>query len=89
MALSSANCSAPLDIPYSTGKMRVQHKTVTVLSGDTSGTVTFDGLVRVVHVEVQGLTLTAAPTYSTNVATLAFANTALTTVSASIIAYGN
>ena len=88
MALTSANASAPLDLPYSTGKMRVQHKVVTVLTGDVAGTVTFDGLTRVVHVEVQGLTLTAAPTYATNVATLAFDNTLLATVSASIVAYG-
>ncbi len=78
MALSSANATAPLNLPYSTGKVRVQKKTITVANGDTSGTVSFDGLTTLVHVEVNNLTLTAAVTMSGNTATLAFADPAAT-----------
>jgi hypothetical protein len=87
MALSSANASAPLDIPFSVGKVRVQKKTFSVANLDTSGTVTFDGLHSISHVEVEGVLLTAAVTMSGNVATLAFVDPAATHYG-TITAYG-
>ncbi len=59
----------------------------TVANADTSGTVTFDGLSSIDHVEVQGITLTAAPTFSGNVATLAFVDPTATR-HGTITAYG-
>lgn len=87
MALTASNPTAPLDIPYSVGKVRVQKKKFSVANADTSGTVTFDGLSSVVHVEVEGIVLTAAPTFSSNVATLAFVDPAATRYG-TITAYG-
>ncbi len=87
MALTSANATAPLDIPFSLGKVKCQKKTIAAASADTSGTVTFDGLVNIVHVEVEGLVLSSAATFSGNVATLAFADPGAT-IAGSITAYG-
>ncbi len=72
MALVATALTAPLDIPYSVGKVRVQKIKFSIANGDTSGTVTFNGLNTLIHCEVEGATLTAASTYATNVATLAF-----------------
>lgn len=63
----------------SIGPMKIQLLTWSVASGDTSGTITCDRLSRVDQVYLSGgLTLTAAPTYSGNVVTLAFVNPAAT-----------
>lgn len=87
MAITTSACTAPLDIPFSLGKVRCQKLKFTAASGATSGTATFNGLNSIVHVEVQGVVLSAAPTFSGNVATLAFADPAAT-VYCSITAYG-
>lgn len=62
---------------FSIGPVKVQILTYSAASGDTSGTITADKLSRVDHVIVDGgLTNTAAPSVSGNVATLAFADPA-------------
>jgi hypothetical protein len=72
----------------SLGPVKLQVLTFSVASGDTTGTVTCDRLSRVMHILVDGsLKFTAAPTYATNVATLAFADPGAT-VYGTIIAVG-
>ena len=63
---------------FSIGPYKVQLFTWTVASGDVAGTITADNLTRVDHVILEngGLAYTAAPTYATNVATLAFTDPA-------------
>ena len=64
---------------FSIGPVKVQILTYSVASGDTSGTVTADKLTSVDAIFMDGgLVLTAAPTFATNVATLAFVNPAAT-----------
>lgn len=59
----------------SEGPHKKQYFTFTADSGDTSGTVTLDRLATVSHIFLDGgITLTAAATFSGNVATLAFAD---------------
>ena len=86
MALSSSNLSAE-PRAFSIGPLKMQIKTISAASADVSGTVTFDNLSSISAVQVTGLTLTAAATFSGNVATLAFVDPAAT-VHGVIIAYG-
>lgn len=62
----------------SVGPYKIQIYTYTAVSGDTSGTITADGMQdRITHIIMDGgLKLTAAPTFSANVATLAFSDPA-------------
>lgn len=70
MAFAATMDSSP---SYSIGPKKVQTFIWTCVSGDTSGTITVSGLQRVDRVILDGgLDYTAAPTYATNVATLAF-----------------
>lgn len=64
----------------SIGPLKVQFLTYSVASADTSGTVTCAGLNEVMHIIVDGAAgvHTAAPTFSGNVATLAFVDPAAT-----------
>lgn len=39
-------------------------------SGDTTGTVTADALTTIISIQISGITQSAAPTFSGNVATL-------------------
>lgn len=86
MALVASN---PTNLPlsYSAGPIKVQHLNLAVASADVSGTVTADRLSSIVHAEVQGLVLTALPTFSGNVVTLAFVDPAATRYG-SITIYG-
>ncbi len=78
MAFAATNLTAE-PRAVSTGPYKIQFLTWSVASGDTSGTITVDGLYRADQVYLSGgLTLTAAPTYSGNVVTLAFVNPAAT-----------
>lgn len=86
MALTSANLTND-PRSFSIGPLKIQIKTLTAASADVSGTVTFDGLSSITAVVLTGLTQTAAPTFSANVATLAFADPAAT-VYGQIIAFG-
>lgn len=64
---------------FSIGPLKAQVLTWTCVSGDTSGTITADNLIRAEHVIMDGgLALTAAPTFSGNVVTLAFTDPAAT-----------
>lgn len=65
---------------FSVGPLKVQYFTYSVASGDTTGTITATGLKEVFHVIVDGVcgVATAAPTFSGNVATLAYVNPAAT-----------
>lgn len=62
---------------FSGGPVKYQYFTWTTVSGDTSGTVTADHLGVIFHIVLDGgLAYTAAPTFSGNVATLAFTDPA-------------
>lgn len=66
-----------LNRSQSLGPNKMQILNWTAASGDTSGTITADSLSRVDQVILSGaITLTAAPTYSGNVVTLAFTDPA-------------
>lgn len=72
---------------HSVGPWKVQYFNFSLASGDTSGTITADRLVSAQHVVVHGVGLTAAPTFSGNVVTLAFADPAATRFGMAIV-YG-
>ena len=72
---------------WSQGPVKVQPLNLSVANGDTSGTVTANQLSSIVFVQVSGLNLTAAPTFSGNVVTLAFADP-LATRHGQIVVYG-
>lgn len=60
---------------FSIGAKKVQILTWSAVSGDTTGTVTSDSLDKIDHIVIDGnLAMSAAPTFSANVATLAFAD---------------
>lgn len=65
---------------FSIGPLKVQVMTYSAASADVSGTVTATGLKEIMHVIVDGACgiATTAPTFSGNVATLAFADPAAT-----------
>lgn len=86
MALSASNLSAE-PRAMSIGPLKIQIMTFSVASADTSGTVTFDSLSSISGVIVSGIVQTAAPTFSGNVATLAFVDPAATRYG-QIIAFG-
>lgn len=77
MALTAASVTAE-PRAFSIGPKKMQIMTFSAASADVSGTVTFDRLSRVEYVIVSGLIQTAAPTFSANVATLAFTDPAAT-----------
>jgi hypothetical protein len=87
MAITTSAPSGNTAGAWSLGKVRVQKLKFTAASGATDGTATFDGLSSIDHVEVQGVVLTAAPTFSNNIATIAFTDPAAT-VHCTITAYG-
>jgi hypothetical protein len=68
---------AGLERPFSIGPVKRMHFTYTAVSGDTTGTITVPGLSQVLFIQLDGgLTYSAAPTFSGNVATIAFTNPA-------------
>lgn len=78
MAFAAVNSTAE-PRSFSVGPLKMQVLTYSVASGDTSGTVTADALSSISHIVLDGgLVLSAAPTFATNVATLAFVNPAAT-----------
>lgn len=79
MALSSSNLTAE-PRAFSIGPVKIQMKTFSVASADTSGTITFDGLTSVRFILINGIHQSSAATFSGNVATLAFADPAATVV---------
>lgn len=76
-----------LERSWSLGPVKTQVMTWTAASGDTSGTITVKGLTTIFHLQLTGCTQTALPTYSGNVATVAFADP-VATVFGQIIALG-
>lgn len=71
---------------FSIGPLKIQILTWSAASGDTSGTITASALKEAMHVIVDGkLAHTAAPTYATNVVTLAFADPAATVYGTAIV----
>jgi len=78
MAFAASNLTAE-PRAFSIGPFKIQIMTWSVASADVSGTLTADSLSRVDAVYLSGgLTLTAAPTFATNVATIAFVDPAAT-----------
>jgi hypothetical protein len=60
---------------FSIGPLKIQIFTCTAVSTDVSGTITADALQQASHVIMDGKFVhTAAPTFSGNVVTLAFAD---------------
>lgn len=86
MAFASANLTAE-PRSWSVGPIKVQIKTISAASADTSGTCVFDNLNTVDAVIVSGLVLTAQPTITGNSAALAFIDPAAT-VAGIAIAFG-
>lgn len=79
MAFAASAITGDVGRGMSIGPKKIQLMTWSVASGDTSGTITATNLSRIDLVRVSGgLSLTAAATYSGNVATLAFADPAAT-----------
>lgn len=75
----SASASTKEARSFSIGPVKIQIMTYSVASADTSGTITAPGLKEIFHVICDGqLQHTAAPTFSNNVATLAFVDPAAT-----------
>ena len=74
MAFAATNATAPADRAWSVGPVKIQILNCSAASGDTSGTATADGLTTIYYAALTGLTQTAAPTFSGNVATVAFAD---------------
>ena len=72
MALAATNASEPR--AFSIGPLKLQLMNLSAANGDTSGTITADALSSIEHVQVSGLTMTAAPTFAGNVITLAIAD---------------
>ncbi len=72
---------------WSTGPWKQQVLIFSVANGDTSGTITADSLSSAQACVVGGLEMTAQPTFSGNVITLAFADP-LATRHCQIIVYG-
>lgn len=72
MAFAASNVSSE-PRSWSIGPLKMQIMTYTAVSGDVAGTITADALSSVQHVILDGgLVLSAAPTFSGNVATIAF-----------------
>lgn len=86
MALTSSDPSGE-PRSFSVGPIKMQLIDIVVANGDVSGTVTCDRLSRVDWCQVHGLGLTAAPTFATNVITLAFADPTATRYG-QIVAFG-
>ncbi len=86
MALTASELSSE-PRAWSVGPMKQQVLTFSVASGDTTGTATATNLANIEGVIVTGLTLTAAPTFSDNVVTLAFVDPVATRYG-QIIVYG-
>lgn len=73
--------SSPEPRSWSIGPLKMQVLTYAIASGDTSGSVTADRLSLAQHIFCDGaIQLTAAPTFSNNVVTLAFADPLATRV---------
>lgn len=71
---------------FSIGPLKVQIFTFTAASGDTSGTITATALKEAFHVIMDGgLNLTAAPTFSSNVVTLAYTDPAANAFGTAIV----
>lgn len=72
---------------FSIGPLKVQIFTWTAASGDTSGTITADALSTAKHVIIDGLGkgMSAAPTFSGNVVTLAFADPVATVAGTALV----
>lgn len=71
---------------FSIGPWKVQIFTYTMASGDTSGTITATGLTNAFHVFIDGkIAHTTAPSFATNVVTLAFADPAATSQGTAIV----
>ena len=84
MALIAADLSGE-PRAWSVGPVKQQVMTFSVANGDTSGTITADGLSSIRGIHIHGLALTAAPTFSGNVVTLAFVDPAATRYGSAII----
>lgn len=85
MAIASVSEAAFEPRSISTGPTKIQLVEVVINSGSTSGTVTATRLKELFHILIPGISShTAAPTFATNVATLAFTVPAETKASRTI-----
>ena len=77
MAITSAVVSAE-PRSFSIGPWKLMIFNFSAASGATGGTITASGLTSLIFAHVSGVTQTAAPTFSGNVATIAFTDPAAT-----------
>lgn len=88
MAFVATNLSA-YPQSFSIGPLKVQVMTYTAASADTTGTVTADSLQSISAIYIDGaLRHSAAPTFSGNVATLAFVDPSVGGLRGTIICVG-
>jgi hypothetical protein len=87
MAFAAVNTATGEARAWSVGPTKIQVLTYTCVSGDTSGTVTADGLASVTDCIIGGGLKVAAQTYATNVVTLTFADP-IANVTGTIIVIG-
>lgn len=72
MAFAASAGTGRLENAWSLGPIKVQYMTWSAASADVAGTVTASRLSTAEGIIIIGLELTAAPTFATNVVTLAF-----------------
>lgn len=77
MALTQTNSTMD-PRSFSIGPVKQQIINFTIVSGDTSATITADNLSSLEQIHIHGMALTAAPTYSGNTVTVAFVDPAAT-----------
>ena len=87
MALVTANLTGE-PRSFSIGPLKIQIRTLAVVSADVAGTIVFDNLDTVDGVLVSGILLTAQPTITGNSCVLAFRDPAATVVGLAI-AFGH
>lgn len=89
MALSQSNPSGELGKAWAEGQVKKQMIKIAAVSGDTSGSLTFDRLSRVDLITVSGIVLSAQPTLPVNGGVVAITfNDPLATVAGIAIAWG-
>jgi len=82
----AASASTKEPRSFSLGPVKCQIVTWSAASGDTSGTITASALQEAFHVIIDGkIAHSAAPTFSGNVVTLAFADPAATVYGTAIV----
>lgn len=87
MTVAAATAATKLPRTWSLGPVKIQVFDLSIISGDTSATVTADTMSTAYWGLITGVTQGTAPSYSANVATFTFTDPAAT-VKAQAIVFG-